>query len=178
MDSYWPHHAETYQVTGHRSSAAIAATAAHAFSRNHQPTAAASAMSAMLAGSFIRAEMAGSDASVTVRNAGSTPGQRAPDPGHDGRERQVLVVGVPEAVDRDAVDPQHELVDVAGEAARGPDPHPERDARREQRRDGEHEQDPGDGGAPAADDHPAVVMPGRRAAGPGGHRRQAGVVTQ
>ena len=64
-------------MTGHRSSAAIAATAAHAFSRNHQPTAAASAMSAMLAGSFIRAEMAGSDASVTVRNAGSSQA-RAP----------------------------------------------------------------------------------------------------
>ena len=72
MDSYWPHHADTYQVAGHSSTAPIAATAAHGLSRNHQPTATAMPRSAMLAGSFISAEIAGSDASVTVRNAGSS----------------------------------------------------------------------------------------------------------
>ncbi len=53
--------------------------------------------------------------------------QHAPDVGHHRRERQVLVVGVAETTDGNAVDPQDELVEVAAEALgreeRDPDDH-------------------------------------------------------
>ncbi len=59
-------------MTGNSSTAPVATTAAQARSRNHQPTAIARPRSARLAGIFMRAAIAGSDASVTVRNAGAT----------------------------------------------------------------------------------------------------------
>ena len=106
MGSYWPHHAETYQVAGHSSTAPIAATAAHGLSRNHQPTATAMPRSAMLAGQLHQ----GGDRGIGGIGHGPErrlqPGQRAPDPGHDGGEGQVLVVGVGPAVHGDPVDPQ------------------------------------------------------------------------
>ena len=72
-----PHHAETDQVTGHSSTTATAPRAAQGRSRNHQPTAAAMPSSARLAGTFVRARIAGSDASDTVRNAGSSAARPA-----------------------------------------------------------------------------------------------------
>ena len=42
--------------------------------------------------------------------------QRAPEVGHHRRKRQVQVVGVRQAPDRDPVHPQHELVQVAAQA--------------------------------------------------------------
>ncbi len=70
-DSYWPHHADTYQVAGHRRMAAAARTASFGRSRNHQTTPAAIPRSASTAGTFSRARMPASDESVTVRKAGS-----------------------------------------------------------------------------------------------------------
>ena len=71
MDSYWPHHDDTYQTAGQRSTAAAASTASFGRSRNHQTTATAMPRSASVAGTFISERIPGSDESVTVRNAGS-----------------------------------------------------------------------------------------------------------
>ena len=44
-----------------------------------------------------------------------------------GGKRQILVVGVAEPIDRDGVDPQHELVEVAGEPVGRQQDEPDRD---------------------------------------------------
>ena len=80
--------------------------------RSAYATSAARPRSASEAGVFISARIAGSAASVDRLEGRLDRRQDAPDVGHDRRERQVLVVGVAEAVDRDAVDP-------AGRTGRG-----------------------------------------------------------
>ena len=66
--------------------------------------------------------------------------EQAPDVDHDRRERQVLVVGAPEWLGHQAVDPFDELVEIPAEAIRGQQhqpqehgeqkPHPEDDEMR------------------------------------------------
>ena len=64
------------------------------------------------------ARIAGSAASVIVLNGGLHRGQQPPQVDHDRREREVLVVGVPERRRREPVDPQDELVEIAAQALR------------------------------------------------------------
>ena len=63
--------------------------------------------------------------------------QHAPDVGHDRSERQVLLVGVAEAVEGDVIDPDHELVDVALQALAGEERDADRDAGQEDRDEGD-----------------------------------------
>ena len=121
---------------------AAASSASFGRSRNHQITAAAMPRSASVAGTFISERIPGSDESVTVRNAGSRAARPPQIHAMTGGEAEVLVVGAVPAVDRDPVDPEDELVDVADEPAALE--HRDRridDAGDEQ--DGDREQQPG-----------------------------------
>ena len=72
IDSYWPHHALTYQVAGTSRTAPAAATAHRGRSRSAKAMSAASPRSARDAGTFMRARIAGSPGSVTFAKAGWT----------------------------------------------------------------------------------------------------------
>ena len=128
MLSYWPHQALTSMTAGWSITTVAPATAHHGRARSAYATSKASPTSASVAGIFISTRI---DWIRRVRDRLERwleRGEQAPDVGHDRREREVLVVGAPEAVDRDPVDPEDELVEVAASPSVGSRTDPDDDA--------------------------------------------------
>ena len=133
MDSYWPHHALTYQVAGCSRTATAPMPAHTGFSRRIQATQAASPKSASTAGSLRSIRSHVSDASVAVRKPGSSAPSEPPDVGHHGPEREVLVVGVRESVRGDVAGPLREDIQIPLQACRRQQDGTDDDRRRSRR---------------------------------------------